>query len=119
MSKSGMLGKFKRFKNKGIKIIKKGNAFNKKLASGVAHGTEGVADKIINSDDPMSELGIGISSYHNLLVMLFSLFLVLALLHIPVVRGFTSSSFYDDETNGSFLLRRTLGNLGFSTTHCL
>ena len=118
-SKSGFLGKIKKFNKKGIDIIKKDYANKKKLMSGVAHGTEDIANKITNSDDPMSELGIGISSYHNLLVMLFSLFFVLILIHYPVVRSFSSHAYFDEEKAGSFLLRRTLGNLGYSKSRCI
>ena len=35
--------------------------------------------------DPLRQLGPGISTYHQFLLLLFALFFVLTLLHIPVL----------------------------------
>jgi hypothetical protein len=42
-------------------------------------------NKVTKSNDPLKHLGVGISSFHQLLIMLFALFFILALLHIPVL----------------------------------
>jgi len=60
-----------------------------------AENSHNVIKKIHSSDDPMIELGPGISTYHQFLVMLFSLFFILTLLHIPVLQNFRSFSYYD------------------------
>jgi hypothetical protein len=71
-------------------------------------------EKVSEFNDPQRVLGAGISSYHQQLVHLFFLILLLFLLHIPLVCLFNSFGFYDD----SILQMFTLGNLGFSETHC-
>lgn len=65
----------------------------------------------------MKELGPGISTYHRLMVMLFFLFLVLFLLHLPVLLAFKSYSFYEGES-GEWVAGASLGNMGFSKTEC-
>ena len=73
-------------------------------------------ERIAEFNDPQRALGGGISSYHQQLVHLFFLFLVLALMHIVHMEVYTSYSFYGaSRTQAS----QTLGNLGFSQVHCL
>ena len=69
-------------------------------------------DNILKSDDPLRELGPGISSFHRLLLMLFGLFFVLWLLHMPIYSTFRSYGFYGDADG--FIAKGSLGNLGFS-----
>ena len=58
---------------------------------GVAKNSKEMIDNILKSDDPLRELGPGISSFHRLLIMLFCLFFILCvkrmILSIFVVRG--------------------------------
>lgn len=63
----------------------------------------------------MKELAVGLSSYHQQLVHLFVLFSLLLLLHIPFYAVYNSYSFYKGVSALSGL---SLGNLGFSETHC-
>lgn len=72
--------------------------------------------KINNSGEPMKELGVGISTFHKLLVITVILFILLSLLHIPNFTIFYSSSFYNSD---DILTSGTLGNLGFSKTECV
>ena len=44
--------------------------------------------------------------------MLFVLFIFLTVIHIPVLKAFKSGSFYEKEDG--FIVRHSLGNLGFS-----
>ena len=91
----------------------------KKLVKNVSAGTKDTLNKITNSDDPLSALGIGINAYHNYMHMLWFLFVLLILLHIPAIRSFKSYFHYDNEGKGSIMMRRTLGNLGFSSMQCI
>jgi hypothetical protein len=50
--------------------------------------------------------------------MLWTLFLVLSLIHIPVLESFKSYGFYDKDEQAGFLLSHSLGNMGFSKTEC-
>jgi len=50
--------------------------------------------KIRSSDDPIKELGTGINSFHQMILALFFLFLILALLHIPVLKIFYDYHYY-------------------------
>ena len=49
--------------------------------------------------------------------MLFALFCILGILHIPALRSFESYNFYDSDAG--LLARSSLGNMGFSKTECL
>ena len=69
-----------------------------------------ICEKLAEFNDPQRSLGAGISSYHQQLVHFFLLFVVLFLIHIPVMVIYNNYSFYDNE--GSISL--SLGNLGFS-----
>ena len=71
-----------------------------------------VRDAIQRSEEPLKELGPGISTYHSLLVVLIFVFLVLSLLHIPVLRTYAEGGFYND--SGYWLPTTTIGNLGFA-----
>ena len=66
----------------------------------------------------MKELGPGISTYHQMLVTMFFLFLILSLLHIPVIRVFRSYHYYDQDKQVGFYIANSLGNMGFSKTEC-
>ena len=66
----------------------------------------------------MKELGPGISTYHQLLVTLFVLFLVLSLLHIPVLRTFRSYGYFDNDPQAGTYAVNSLGNMGYSKTEC-
>lgn len=74
-----------------------------------------IFQKIQASEDPLRELGPGISTYHQLLIKLFILFLLLLLIHLPVMNIFFSYDFYKQS---SVLNKLTLGNMGFSKTEC-
>jgi hypothetical protein len=50
--------------------------------------------------------------------MLFSLFFLLAIIHIPVLRSFRGFDFYDNDEQAGYLLSHSLGNMGFSRTEC-
>jgi len=72
-------------------------------------------DKIFISNDPLRELGPGINSHHWLLTMFCGLFLTLGVLHIPVLIEFTNSNFFDSDKY-SWIVRSSLGNMGYSQT---
>lgn len=65
------------------------------IKSRLVKNSEKVIAKLHGSDDPLRELGPGISTYHQLLTMLFILFLILTCMHVPIMRTFRSYSFYD------------------------
>ena len=73
-------------------------------------------DNILKSDDPLRELGPGISSFHRLLIMIFVLFFILCCLHLSVLTEFRAGGFYGDIDG--WIVKTGLGNLGFSTTSC-
>jgi hypothetical protein len=78
-----------------------------------------VIKKIHNKDtDPLRELGPGISTYHQLLLLLMTLFMMLTLLHVPVMQIYDKYEFFKDE-NHSFIEMLSLGNMGFSKTECV
>ena len=79
--------------------------------------TKNILKQIGSSDDPLRELGPGISSYHQLLVILFGLFFILTLMHIPALKRFSNGTFYDEEDG--WIVGLSLGNLGFSQTNCI
>ena len=57
-----MIGKYKK---KGFDLYKKKAKNNKKHFKNVTEGTKDTLNKMVNSDDPLSALGIGINAYHN------------------------------------------------------
>ena len=71
--------------------------------------------RLQNSDDPIKELGPGISTFHSLMTLLFLLFIILGCIHIPVLQIFGSYKFYENE---SIFIKYSLGNMGFSKTNC-
>ena len=67
------------------------------------HGSQQLLEKLHSSSDPIKELGSGIVTYHQLLLSLILLFLVLSIIHIPVMKTFRSYGFYDqDEESGIY-----------------
>ena len=50
--------------------------------------------KKIHDEDPLKELGPGIVTYHQLLMLMMALFFVLTLLHIPVYHIYAKNNFY-------------------------
>jgi hypothetical protein len=87
-----------------------------KLVAGITHNTKNLFNKVMKSDDPLKELGPGISSYHQLLLMLWTFFLLLAVLHLPVLLEYTSYEFYDEDQG--WIAGSSIGNMGFSQTQC-
>lgn len=82
-----------------------------------ARNSKNALNKIHSSDDPLKELGPGISSYHQLLVMLFGLFVVLTLIHIPLYNSYYNYGYFEGG-DFDFLTQLSLGNLGYSKTEC-
>ena len=77
-----------------------------------------IIKKIHDDDaDPLRELGPGITSYHQLLIMLFVLFFFLTILHVPISNIYSKYSFYKDDESYSFN-QFSFGNLGFAKTEC-
>ena len=66
--------------------------------------------------DKLKELGPGITSYHRLLLSLMLLFLILFVTHLPVLSIFSQYKFYDQDVG--FIIKRSIGNMGFSMTNC-
>ena len=89
LHKAGTLGKeaYKELENLALK---------NKLSKNIQAKSEHILKQIAKSDDPLRELGPGISSYHQLLMMLFALFFILTLIHIPVMNRFRNGTFYDE-----------------------
>ena len=73
-------------------------------------------NRMQSSDEPMRELGPGISSYHQLLLLLTLLFVVLSLLHIPVLSWFADGNYFGE---GHWIMHGMLANLGYSKTECV
>lgn len=68
------------------------------------------------SHDPFAILGPGIGSFHMLQLRLVLMFLFLYLVHLPVIKIFHEYGFY--EKDGYYIIKRSLGNMGFSKTMC-
>lgn len=58
------------------------------------HKSRRLFERLHGSEDPLKELGSGISTYHQLLITLFCLFLVLCIMHAPVIETFREYGFY-------------------------
>lgn len=86
------------------------------MIEGVTHNSKELIDNLIKSDDPMKELGPGISSFHRLIILLSVLFLILFFIHFPVLKSFRSFNYYSE--NDGWIVHNSLGNLGFSKTEC-
>lgn len=82
--------------------------------SGITGNVKNVFKDIMKSNDPMKTLGPGINSHHYMLRMLCLLFLVLGILHIPVLVSFSNGGFFDS----GWIVKLSLGNIGFSKTQC-
>lgn len=82
----------------------------------VANLSKDLLNNLLKAEDPIKELGPGISSFHSLLILLSLLMFALFLLHLPVLQEFKNSSFY--EYNDGWIVSMALGNLGFSRTYC-
>lgn len=72
------------------KILKDENAsktskFNMKIFKKFNNNTRKFMKRLQNSDDPIKELGPGISTFHSLMTLLFLLFIILGCIHIPVL----------------------------------
>ena len=52
-------------------------------------------------------------------MILFLLFLMLTIIHIPVIKLYKSYDFYKKEDGYGMLEANSLGNMGFSETRCL
>lgn len=74
-----------------------------------------MCEKLAEFNDPQRSLGAGISSYHQQLVHLSILFLVLFLIHIPVMTIYDNYNFFEDGDSISL----SLGNMGFSESQCV
>lgn len=89
-----------------------------KYLQNIAKQSNKVLYRIHSSDDPMKELGPGISAYHQLLVTLFVLFFILFILHLPVMGIYSGYKYYDGDKDVGFYITHSLGNMGFSKTEC-
>jgi hypothetical protein len=69
-------------------------------------------------EDPIDYLGFGIVSYFNLLKICIFTFLVITVLHIPVMKIYGSYNNYNEDANDRLFKVVSLGNMGFSTTKC-
>ena len=79
-----------------------------------------VLDKIQGSDDPLKELGPGISSYHWLLTRLIFIFFALCLVHIPVMEIYQSYGQFNSDPDAGFSLQTSLKHSGSNRhLHCL
>ena len=70
-------------------------------------------------EDPINYLGFGIVSYFDLIKTMMFIFLILTLLHIPVMRIYASHNNFKEDTSEKFLRVLNIGNLGFSQTKCI
>lgn len=68
------------------------------------------------SHDPFAILGPGIGSFHMLQLRLILMFLFLYLLHLPVIKIYYDYGFYNKD--GYYIIKRSIGNMGFSRTMC-
>jgi hypothetical protein len=69
-------------------------------------------------EDPVHYLGFGIVSYFNLLKICIFIFLVITVLHIPVMKIYKSYNNYNEDVADKLFKVVSLGNMGFSTTKC-
>lgn len=63
----------------------KTSKFNMKGFKKFGGNTRKFMKALQNSDDPIKELGPGISTFHSLMTLLFLLFVILGCIHIPVM----------------------------------
>jgi len=63
----------------------KTSKFNMKVFKKFNNNTRKFMKRLQNSDDPIKELGPGISTFHSLMMLLFLLFVILGCIHIPVL----------------------------------
>lgn len=69
--------------------------------------------------NPLIILGPGINAYHTFLQMLFFIFLILYILHLPLMASFAEYNFYGgDEEVGGFA-SNSISQLGYSKTECV
>ena len=86
-------------KNHSAKAIKQieNLTLKNKYISGMARHSKNALEKLKGPEDPLSELGTGISTFHQLLLMLFALILTLALMHTYCISVFASFNFYNGQ----------------------
>jgi hypothetical protein len=82
----------------------------------VTNNSKELIENLLKSDDPMKELGPGISSFHRLIILLSAMFLTLFLIHYPVLTSFRSFKYFTEEDG--WIVFSSLGNMGFSKTEC-
>lgn len=63
----------------------------------------------------MSYLGLGVSSYFHMLKVLMFTFMILTVVHIPVMRIYHSHGNMNEEVLDRMPLRVSLGAMGFSS----
>ena len=102
---------------KVAKDISKATIKNKRLRT-LAKSSQKVLTNIHSSDDPIKELGPGVSSYHQLLTVLFCLFLILSILNVPLINKYYKFGHFYGQGVG-LLSQFSLGNVGFSETECV
>lgn len=88
-------------------------------ANANSEGLQHAAHKLpLDSEiDPVNFMGFGIVSYFSLLKTLMFIFLVLTLVHIPVLRAYTSYTNYSHDLEMS--PPYSIGNLGFAEPKCV
>lgn len=115
--KVGAMEKVKMASLKVAKDISKATIKNKRLRT-LAKSSQKVLANIHSSDDPIQELGPGVSSYHQLLTVLFCLFLILSIITAPLMNKYYKFGHFYGQGVG-LLSQLSLGNVGFSETQCV
>lgn len=72
-----------------------------------------------SSEDPVNHFGFGIVSYFSLISTMIFLFLVLTIIHIPIIRAYSSYNNYETEIQDRRFKLLSLGNMGFAEPRCI
>eukprot|EP00347_Sterkiella_histriomuscorum_P023421 403334704 len=105
------------------------NQFANMIGSGQANDIEGAFNakghqqpnpkpQFQENEDPVDYLGLGVTSYFQVLRVLMFTFFVLTILHIPVMSMYKSHGNFNEETGEKASLKLSLGSMGFSQVKC-
>jgi hypothetical protein len=72
-----------------------------------------------DDEDPANYLGFGIVSYFSLIKTMILIFMVLSLVHLPVMKAYSSYKNYSNDLLDKFKKDYSIGNLGFATPKCV
>jgi hypothetical protein len=74
------------------------------------------SDALENKDDKLSRLGFGIISFLKLLRNLAGMFILISVIHIPLVYMYSKGDF---KSSTDLFTAHSVGNLGQAETRCI